>query len=343
VKPGVEKRLRHPHPRTRTVSIAGIGSYAPERVLTNKELEQMVQTTDDWIVSRTGMKERRIAAPGETTSQMAARAGERALADAGIPAADLDLVVVATSTPDMPFPSTGCLVQNLLGATRAFGLDVSAACSGFLYALHMAHQFLASGAADTALVIGAEKMSSITDWTDRTTCVLFGDAAGAVVLQAGAAPHGLIHTVLGSDGSLGDLLMVPGGGSKNPVSHQTIEQRLHYLKMNGREVYKHAVTRMSEAAGQVLQKCGLTIDDVDCIIPHQANVRIIQHIAQRVHAPIEKFFLNVEKYGNTSAASVGVALDEAYRTGRVKKGDILLLVVFGGGFTWGATVLQWDK
>jgi len=327
----------------RTVSITGTGSYLPERVLTNAQLEQMVDTSDQWIVSRTGMKERHIAAADEASSDMAAAASRRALEDARVDPADVDAIVVATCTPDMVFPNTGCLTQQQIGARNAFCLDVAAACAGFLYALEVGRQFVASGSADTAIVVGAEKMSTILDYTDRSTCVLFGDAAGALVLQPGENGRGIMATVLGSDGTLADLLKVPAGGSRCPASEETVKQNLHTIKMSGREVFKHAVTHMSDAAVTALERCGMTIDDVDCIVPHQANRRIIEAIGQKVGAPIEKFFMNVDKYGNTSAASIGVALDEAQRNGRVKSGDIVLAVSFGSGFSWGASLLEWNK
>ncbi|MBU0679576.1 MAG: ketoacyl-ACP synthase III [Verrucomicrobia bacterium] len=334
--------MLHPRPaNTRAVSIVGTGSYMPERVMTNHELADMVDTTDEWIVSRTGMHERRIAADGEFTSDMAAEAARRAMESAGVTADDIGLLLVSTSTPDMSFPSTACLVQDMIGAENAVCFDLSAACSGFLYGLEVGQQFVGSGSVETALIIGAEKMSCITDWSDRSTCVLFGDGAGAAVLQSRGAKHGILTSVLGSDGSLGDLLMVPGGGSREPTSADTVKNKRHYIKMMGREVFKHAVTNMSEAVTATLDRCGLTIDEIDCIIPHQANARILQAIAQRVGASMDKMFINVDKYGNTSAASVIVALDEAVRAGRVKNHDLVLLVVFGAGFTWGATLLEW--
>lgn len=323
-----------------TVSIVGTGSYLPECVMTNADLEEMIDTTDEWIYTRTGMKERRIAAGDEAASDMAAQAGRRALDDAGLGPEDVEMIVVATSTPDMLFPSTACLVQYLLNAHRAFCFDIAAACSGFLYALEVAQKEVASGRVKTALVIGSEKMSSIVDWQDRSTCVLFGDGAGAAVLQATGAARGIMSMELGSNGSLGDLLMVPGGGSRRPLSREVLEARLNYIKMEGRDVFKHAVTHMANAVRKVVQRNGLTVDDIDCIIPHQANTRIINAIAQRIEAPLEKVYLNVEKYGNTSAASVIIALDEAVRAGRINAGDMVLLVVFGAGFTWGASIVE---
>ncbi len=327
----------------RTVSITGIGSYAPERVLTNKELEKMVDTTDEWIMTRTGIRERHIARDDQATSDLAAEAARRALADAGVKAEDVGMISVSTITPDMGFPNTGCLVQDLIGAKKAFCFDLEAACSGFIYGLETAKNFIASGAVETALVIGAEKMSAFVDWKDRSTCVLFGDAAGAAVLQAKGAPHGVMSSVFGSDGSLGELLMLPAGGSRKPASEQTVKDRLHYLKMAGREVFKHAVTNMVKSAKEAIHRCGLTPHDIDWIIPHQANRRIIDAIADRLGEPAEKLVINLDRYGNTSAATIAVALDELWRSGKLKKGHKILMVAFGGGFTWGATVVEWDK
>lgn len=341
--PALKKQHVPPIGQTLCVSIIGTGSYLPERVLTNAQLEEMIDTTDQWIVSRTGMKERHIARDDEAASDMAAEAAKRALENANIPATDIDLIIVATSTPDMVFPSTGCLTQEKIGASNAFCTDLSAACSGFLFALEVGHNFIAAGSIRTALIIGSEKMSCIVDWTDRTTCVLFGDAAGAAILQASEGDGGILTSVLGSDGTLGDLLKVPAGGSRHPASEETVKQNLHTIHMSGREVFKYAVNNMSSAAETALKQCGLTIDDVDCIIPHQANQRIIQAIGQKVGAPAEKFMVNVDKYGNTSAASIAVAMDEANRSGRLKKGDLLMIVAFGGGFTWGASLVEWDK
>jgi 3-oxoacyl-[acyl-carrier-protein] synthase-3 len=327
----------------RTVSIVGTGSYVPSRVLTNAELAKRVETTDEWIVTRTGMKERRLAGEDEATSDMAAEAAQRALMDAGVRAEEVDLLIVATITPDLPFPNTGCLVQSRIGAVNAACMSLEAACSGFVYALDVGRQFIATGAAQTVLVVGAEKMSSILDWNDRTTCVLFGDGAGAAVLKANHAPRGILTSVLGSDGSLSDLLKIPAGGSRMPTTEQTVRDRQHFLTMNGREVFKHAVTHMTRAARTALARAGLGIGDVRWVIPHQANLRIISAIAERLEAPLDRFVVNVEKYGNTSGASVGIALDEAARDGRLQKGDLVLLLVFGGGFTWGAMVVEWWK
>jgi len=327
----------------RPVAVVGTGSYLPERVLTNAHLEEMIDTTDEWIVSRTGMKERHLARDDEAASDMASEAAKNALENANVKPEDVDLILVATSTPDMIFPSTGCLTQAKIGASNAVCMDISAACSGFLYAMELGKQYIATGGIETALIIGSEKMSSIVDWTDRGTCVLFGDAAGAVVLQAAKSGRGLMASELGSDGTLGDLLKVPAGGSRQPASQETVDGNLHTIQMSGREVFKHAVTNMSAAATATLKRCGMTIEDVSCIVPHQANQRIIQAIGQKVNAGPERFYVNVDKYGNTSAASVGVALDEVSRSGRLKPGDIVLIVAFGAGFTWGASLIEWEK
>lgn len=336
-----------PRPRTRThlpkrtVSIIGTGSYLPERILTNADLEKMVDTSDEWIRTRTGIGERRIAAEGECTSDMAAKAAQSALENAGITAEEIDLIIVATVTPDMFFPATACFVQAKIGAKRAACFDVSAACSGFLYAVEIAQQFITSHTYNTILVIGAEKLSCIVDWTDRNTCVLFGDGAGAAILRHRGGSHGVITTHMGSDGGFADILYIPGGGCKNPLNASNADQRLNAIKMNGKETYKQAVTAMMTAAKAALSAANLTVQDLACIIPHQANMRIIEAIAERMELPIEKFMVNLDRYGNTSAAAVAIALDEAARSGRMKEGDYILLVVFGGGLTWASSVIQW--
>ncbi len=333
-------RLRGNQPQ-RTVSIIGTGSYVPERVLTNAELEKLVETSDEWITSRTGIKERRIAAEGENTSDLASKAALAAMENAGITAEEIDLILVATVTPDMFFPSTACFVQTKIGAKNAACFDVSAACSGFLYAIEIAQQFITSHTYDTILVIGAEKLSSIVDWTDRNTCVLFGDGAGAAVLQHRSGGHGVISTFMGSDGRLSEILQIPGGGSRFPVSKENADQRLNCIKMNGKETYKHAVNSMLDAATRALADANIKASDLACIIPHQANLRIIEAIASRMDLPMERFVINLDRYGNTSAAAVAIALDEANRTGRMQVGDYVLLVVFGGGLTWASSVIQW--
>jgi 3-oxoacyl-[acyl-carrier-protein] synthase-3 len=309
--------------------------------MTNADLERMVQTSDEWIVSRTGIRERRIAAAGESTSDLAARAAQAAMENAGITAEEIDLIIVATVTPDMAFPSTACFVQTKIGARRAACFDVSAACAGFLYALEIAQQFITSHTYDTILVIGAEKLSSIVDWTDRNTCVLFGDGAGAAILRHRGGGHGVISTYMASDGGLADILHIPGGGSKTPITKDNVDARLNCIKMNGKETYKHAVVSMLDAATRALADANLDANDLACIIPHQANLRIIEAIAGRLRIPIERFMVNLDRYGNTSAAAVAIALDEANRTGRMKVGDYVLLVVFGGGLTWASSVIQW--
>ena len=335
-----QPRTRPNQPK-RTVSIIGTGSYLPERVLSNHDLEKLVETSDDWIITRTGIKERRIAAEGEHTSDLAAKAGQQALENAGITAEEIDLILVATVTPDMFFPSTACFVQAKIGAKNAACFDVSAACSGFLYAIEIAQQFITSHTYDTILVIGADKLSSIIDWTDRNTCVLFGDGAGAAVLRHRGGGHGVISTFMASDGGLSDILYIPGGGSRFPITKDNADARLNCIKMNGKETYKHAVTSMLDAAHKVLADANLDPEDLACVIPHQANLRIIEAIAERMKLPIDRFVVNLDRYGNTSAGAVAIALDEANRTGRMKVGDYVLLVVFGGGLTWASSVIQW--
>lgn len=325
---------------TRRVAILGTGSYVPERILTNAELEKMVDTTNEWIVTRSGIRERHIARDDQATSDLGAEAARRALANAGVKPEEVDLIIVATLSPDMPFPNTACFVQNLIGAKNATCIGLEAACSGFLFAVDAASQYLLTGRFKTALVIGAEKLSCVTDWQDRATCVLFGDGAGAVVLQVRESGEGILSTVTGSDGSLNALLNLPAGGSRNPASLQTIEKRMHFMKMEGKEVFKHAVRAMAEASRRALEKAGMTIGDVDCVVPHQANIRIVEAIRDRLGVGPEKFFINLDKYGNMSAASIPVALDEAIREGRIKKGDRVVLVAFGGGFTWGSMVVK---
>jgi 3-oxoacyl-[acyl-carrier-protein] synthase-3 len=324
-----------------SVGIRGVGSYVPERRLTNQDLERMVDTNDEWIVTRTGIRERRIAAPDEATSDLALKASVRALEAAGLAADELDLIVVATITPDMFFPSTACLLQDRLGARKAAAYDLSAACSGFIYALANAAGLIASGMYRNALVVGAECLSRITDYSDRNTCILFGDGAGAVVLGPVPEGRGFRSFVLGADGSGGDLLKVAGGGSRLPPTADTVAQRRHFIEMNGREVFKFAVRVMGNAAEEALEKAGLGKADVDLLIPHQANIRIIQSALERLGLPQEKCVVNLDRYGNVSAASIPLALAEAVEDGRVREGDRLLMVGFGGGLTWGASVLVW--
>jgi len=325
----------------RTCSIVSVGSYVPERVMTNADLEKMVDTSDEWITTRTGIKERRIAAGGEFTSDLGARAAERALAKAGLTADQIDLIIVATLTPDMMFPSTACLVQQKIGARRAAAFDLEAACSGFIYALEVGQQFIMSRTYDTVLVIGAEKLSSIIDWQDRNTCVLFGDGAGAAILQNRPNSHGLLTACMGADGGKAGLLCMPGGGSRVPATIESVNNRLHFLRMDGKETFKNAVNAMCSAAREALARCELDITRIKCVIPHQANMRIITAVGERLGATEQQLFVNLDKYGNTSAASVAIALDEAVDSGRIQRGDLILLVVFGAGLTWGAAVIEW--
>jgi len=325
----------------RTVSITGVGAYVPAKAMTNFELEKIVDTTDEWITSRTGIKERRIAAKDEFTSDMASKAAQRAMTAAGVTADQVDLIIVATITPDMVFPSTSCLVQQKIGAHRAAAFDIEAACSGFIFGLEIAQQFIMSRTYDTVLVIGAEKLSSVVDWTDRNTCVLFGDGAGCAVLQSRSNSHGLLTAVMGADGSKAELLHMPGGGSRCPATTESVNARLHFLRMEGKETFKHAVQAMVSAANEVLRRCDLKVADIKCIIPHQANRRIIDAVGERLAARPDQLFINLDRYGNTSAASVAIALDEAVSSGRIHRGDLVLLVVFGAGLTWGAAVIEW--
>jgi 3-oxoacyl-[acyl-carrier-protein] synthase-3 len=313
----------------------------PPNVLSNHDLEQLVDTSDEWITTRTGIKERHIAAENEYTSDLGAEAARRAMKMANITADQIDLIIVATITPDMPFPSTACLIQHKLGAKRAAAFDLEAACSGFIYALEIGQQFIMSRTYETVLVIGAEKLSSITDWKDRNTCVLFGDGAGAAILQNRQGAHGLLTAVMGADGGKADLLFMPGGGSRCPATVDSLDKRLHFLRMEGKETFKNAVQAMQTAAEEALSRCEINVSQIKCIIPHQANRRIIDAVGERLGAKPEQLFVNVDKFGNTSAASVGIALDEAVSSGRVQRGDLILLVVFGAGLTWGAAVIEW--
>ena len=326
--------------KTRRAGIIGLGEYLPSRVLTNKELEKMVDTTDEWITRMTGIKERRIARPDEATSDMAAEAARRALEEASLRPEDIDLIIVATITPDMFFPATACLVQDKIGARQVPAFDISVACSGFIYGLAIANQFISSGTYKYALVIAAEKLSSITDWEDRATCVLFGDGAGAAVLGP-VEKGGILSVYLGANGKEGDLIKLPAGGSRIPTSKKSLEDRLHFIKMNGVELFKHAVKIMAEAALEATRPLGLKAEDIKLVIPHQANIRILNAVAKRMGLTEDKIYLNIEKYGNMSAASSAVALVQAVKEGRIKKGDKILLDAFGGGLTWGGIVIEW--
>lgn len=331
--------MKQPEP---LVEIVAMGRHLPERVLTNRDLERMVDTSDEWILERTGIRERRIAAADVTAAFMGAEAARCAMGRAGVESGEVDVLLVSTATPDRLLPSTACDMQALLGINNAMALDLSAACSGFLYGLAMAEGYLVSGRGDIALVVAAEKMSAIVDWEDRSTCVLFGDGAGAAVLRRTAdGRRGILSHHHRSDGRLGDLLYRPAGGASIPIDIAVLDRRDHYLKMAGREVFKHAVRSMAEAADFALQRAGLTSDDIDLLVPHQANIRIIEATAKYAGIPMEKVFVNVDRYGNMSSASLPVAIDEAVESGVLRPGMHLLTVVFGAGFTWGATVIRW--
>jgi 3-oxoacyl-[acyl-carrier-protein] synthase III len=324
------------------VRIAGTGSYLPEKVVTNNDLTKFVDTTDEWITTRTGIKERRIAASNQATSDLAIKAAERAMEQANVKGEDLDLIIVATISPDTITPATACYVQHGLGAKKAVAFDVSAACSGFLYAMNIAAYMIKSGAIRTALIIGAEKLSAFVNWNDRNTCVLFGDGAGAAILQPSEGDSGKILAMeIGTDGGQTGILNIPGGGSAIPTTPENVEEKLASLSMAGKEVFKLAVTAMKNAAESVIFQAGLSPDDISLIIPHQANLRIIDAIADRVSVPNEKVYVNLHKYGNTSAAAVAIALDEAHREGKFKRGDNIILVVFGAGLTWAAAAIRW--
>ncbi|MDP0492049.1 MAG: beta-ketoacyl-ACP synthase III [Verrucomicrobiota bacterium JB023] len=324
------------------VTIAGTGSYVPEKVLTNADLEKLVDTSDEWITTRTGIRERRIAADDEFTSHMAVKASLKALEQAGMEASELDLIIVATITPDTLTPATACYVQKELGAMTAVAFDISAACSGFLYGMKIAKRLISDGAFKNALIIGAEKLSSFINWEDRNTCILFGDGAGAAVLRQSREGEGhIIATDIGTDGNQTHLLNIPGGGSACPITTENADQRLASLAMLGKEVFKHAVTRMRDSAKTVMARAGLKPEDIKLVVPHQANLRIIDAIADRLDVPSDRVFTNLQKYGNTSAAAVAIALDEAHREGRFTRGDKIVLVVFGAGFTWASATIEW--
>jgi 3-oxoacyl-[acyl-carrier-protein] synthase-3 len=326
-----------------SVIITGTGSYTPANVLTNDDMSKIVDTSDEWIRTRSGISERCFAAEGEATSDMAVTAAEKAILAAGIDRKDIDLIIVATMTPDMPFPSTACILQSKLGLGNIAAFDIQAACSGFIYALNTGCNMLCSGPYKKALIIGAEKMSSILDFKDRATCVLFGDAASAIIIEAtDRAEVGVLGSITGSDGSDPSLLHQPAGGSKIPSSHESIDARQHFIKMNGKEIFKQAVRVMGQVSNDILEQYSLKADQIDLVIPHQANMRIIESLAKRMKLPMEKFHNNLDRFGNTSAASIGLALDEAYRKGRIQSGDLILLVAFGAGLTWGASLIKWQ-
>lgn len=326
-----------------SAGIIGLGSFIPDEVITNKDLEKMVDTSDEWIITRTGIRERRIADESMATSDLATIAAEKALKDAGIGAEDIDLIIVATVTPDMNFPSTACLVQDNIKAVNAAAFDLNAACTGFLYASVIANQFISSGLYKYILVIGAECLSRFVNWKDRNTCILFGDGAGAAVFGRVDNGYGILSQYLGADGNGGKFLNLRAGGSRQPASFETVEKNLHYINMDGSEVFKFAVRIMVSAAEEAVKRAGMTIEDIDYMIPHQANIRIIDGAAKRLNIDPQKVWVNLDKYGNMSAASIPVALDEAFRAGCIKQGDNICLVAFGGGLTWGSCMIRWSK
>ncbi len=323
-----------------TMEILGTGRAVPDRILTNKDLEQIVDTSDEWIITRTGIRERHIANPGEPLSTLVVKAAERALTDAGVAPEEIDLIILGTVTGDSKFPATACVVQELIGAVNAAAFDISAACSGFLYGMQIAESMMLHGGYRRILLVGGEVLSSMVNWQDRDTCVLFGDGAGAVVLGPSHGEKGILSTYIKSDGSFRNLLYSPGCGSLNPPTPENVGQMLHTIRMEGREVFRHAVTSMSDALNQALDKAGLQADDLSLLIPHQANLRIIEAVGKRFHAPADKVYVNVDRYGNTSAASIPIAIDEARETGRISSGSLVGMVTFGAGFTWAAAIVQ---
>ena len=321
--------------------IIGVGAYAPKRILTNADLEKLIETNDEWIVQRSGIRQRHIVEEGEATSDLALRAAQQALERANLVPEDVDFIAVGTTTPDMFFPSVGNIVQHRLGCRRAGSVDLLAACAGSVYSLSIGSQFIQTGKYRRVLCIGAETLSRITDWTDRGTCVLLADAAGAAVLEPSDDERGILDFDLYSDGQYWDLLYMPGGGSRHPATHETVDARMHYAKMKGNEVFKVAVRMFVDCTERILARNGFSVTDVDLFIPHQANLRIIEAAAKRIHMPMERVFVNVDRYGNTGAASVYVALEEAASTGRLRPGDLVLLAAFGGGFAWGSLLMRW--
>jgi len=327
--------------KSRTAVITGTGMSVPERIVTNRDLEQLVDTSDEWIRTRTGIQERRIAAEGEGVSRYAGEAARLAIEAAGVPPEEIDMIILATVTPDMPIPATSCLLQHQLGCVNASAFDMQAGCSGFIYAQSVAKQFLLTGRCRHVVVIGAELLSKYLDWKDRATCVIFADGAGAVVMSTGEAPRGVLASALHTDGTMTDFICLPGGGATNPPSTDTIERRLHYIRMRGNETFKMAVRSLEDVCREVLSAAELTTDDVDWFIPHQANRRIIDAVGNRLGIDESRCFVNIERYGNTSAASIPIALDEAVRAGKVERGDVVLMAAFGAGLTWAGSVVRW--
>jgi 3-oxoacyl-[acyl-carrier-protein] synthase-3 len=321
--------------------IIATGSYAPPKVLTNFDLEKMVETTDEWIISRSGIRERRIVETNVSTSDLGTQAALRALNAAGLSPEDLDFIITGTNSPDMSFPCTGCFIQAKIGAKKAAAFDVSAGCTSFIHALSLADKFIKEDPSRKVMVLGAEIMSKVTDWTDRATCVLFGDGAGAIILVGEEGERGVLSTHLHSDGSLWELLYMPGGGSANPSSYETVDKRMHYIKMAGNQLFKVAVRALADVSQEALKFNGLKNEDIEIMIPHQANTRIVEAMAKMINFPMEKIFLNIDKYGNTSSATIPIAMDEVQREGKVKAGDLMLLCSFGTGVTWGSAVIRW--
>lgn len=322
------------------VRIISTGTSIPKKIISNSDLEKIVDTNDEWITARTGIKERRVADENHASSDLGVEASLKAIERASLDPKDIDVIIVGTITPDYIFPSTACLIQERIGASNAYAFDISAGCSGYLYALQVAKSLMDGDSAETILVIGTETMTRVLDYQDRGTCILFGDGAGATILQK-SDKQGILSICLGSDGGGWDLLYQPGGGSKMPPTEQSIKDRMHYLKMNGKEVFKMAVKSMGNASVEAIEKAGIKAEDIDIFIAHQANYRIMDAVRKRINLPIEKVFMNISKYGNTSSASVPIALDEALEEGRIKEGDLVLFSAFGAGFTWGASVIQW--
>lgn len=326
---------------TRSAIITGTGMSAPSRIMTNADLERIVDTSDEWIQSRTGIKERRIALPSESVSKFAHEASKNALEMSGVSPADIDLIICATVTPDVPIPATACLLQHSLGCQQAAAFDMQAGCSGFIYAQSVAKQFIVSGRCRNVIVVGAELLSKFLDWTDRSTCVIFADGAGAAVMSEGNLPRGVLASAMHSDGSMSDFIAMEGGGSRHPASAETVAKGMHFIKMRGNETFKIAVRSIEDVSREVLGKAGLTPDDVTWFIPHQANQRIIDAVGDRLGIPASRCYVNIDLYGNTSAASIPIALDEAVRAGKVKAGDVILMAAFGAGLTWAASAVRW--
>jgi len=327
---------------TRRAKISGLGAYAPDKILTNVDLERMVETSDDWITTRTGIKERRILEDGANTSDLGAHAARQAIRRAGMKPEDIQLIITATATPDMPFPATSCIIQDKIGAVNAAAFDMQAGCSGFVFALSVGSQFIKTGAYERVLVVGADALSRVTNWEDRNTCVLFGDGGGAVVLTPGEEDEGILSFHLGADGSGGDFIKLPAGGSQYPVNHDAVDHKHNKIQMEGSEVFKFAIKIMANAANEAISDAMLNVEDVDLFVPHQANLRIIESAAKRLNISMDKVFVNLNKYGNTSCGSIPLALNDAMSQGRLKKGDIAVLVGFGSGLTWAASTIRWS-